>query len=72
MWGVTITRLEVVREELWAHRSGEGMSVCNATPINEDVLELPADKGLSMGWNSIALAFMSQGDKRGEEDVLVT
>ena len=48
------------------------MSVCNATPINEDVLELPADKGLSIGWNSIALAFMSQGNKRGEDDVLVT
>ena len=71
MRGAAIARLEVAREGLWAHRSGEGVSVRKATPTKEDVLEPPADKGLGMGRNSTALAFKSRGDERGEEDALV-
>jgi len=55
---------------LWAHKSGDGVSVLRAAPTREDVLDPPADSGLGVGRNSTALAFKRRGDERGEEDAL--
>jgi hypothetical protein len=70
--GAAMARFEVARDELWAHKSGDGVSVLGAIPTNDDVLDPPADRGLGIGRNSTALVFRRRGDESGEEDALGT
>jgi hypothetical protein len=60
--GAAIARLDVARGELWAQRSGDGVSARKRAPGLDDA----AERGRGMGLNSEAFAFRSRGDEMGE------
>jgi hypothetical protein len=66
--GAAIARFELVRVVLCAQRSGDGVSARKAD--KEVGFEDAADSGLGIGLNSLAFAFRSRGDDRGDEGML--
>ena len=63
--GAAIAKLEVALGELWAHKSGDGVSALRL--VIQPGLDDADESGRGMGLNSEAFAFKRRGDERGDE-----
>ena len=59
-----MAKLDGARGELFAHRSGDGVSALKLA--REPGFEEAEDKGRGIGLNSCAFAFSRRGDDKGE------
>ena len=57
-----MARLDVARGELWAHKSGDGVSARRRDPV----WVAAADIGRGIGLNSLAFAFSRRGEDKGD------